>query len=50
MQIVADPLQTRGGCRVLTDTSQIDASVEARLNAVIAHVLGGERSSDGEAG
>jgi flagellar assembly protein FliH len=50
MQIVADPLQTRGGCRVLTATSQIDASVEARLNAVIAHVLGGERSSDGEAG
>jgi len=50
MQIVEDPLQTRGGCRVLTDSSQIDASVEARLNAVIAHVLGGERSSDGEAG
>ena len=50
MQVVEDPLQTRGGCRVLTDTSQIDASVEARLNAVIAHVLGGERSSDGEAG
>jgi len=50
MQIVEDPLQTRGGCRVLTDSSQIDASVEARLNAVIAHVLGGERSSDGGAG
>jgi flagellar assembly protein FliH len=48
MQIVEDPVQTRGGCRVLTDSSQIDASVEARLNAVIAHVLGGERSSDGE--
>ncbi len=46
MQIVEDPVQTRGGCRVLTDSSQIDASVEARLNAVIAHVLGGERSSD----
>jgi flagellar assembly protein FliH len=48
MQIVEDPVQSRGGCRVLTDSSQIDASVEARLNAVIAHVLGGERSSDGE--
>lgn len=50
MQIVEDPVQTRGGCRVLTDSSQIDASVEARLNAVIANVLGGERSSDGESG
>jgi flagellar assembly protein FliH len=48
IQIVDDPVQTRGGCRVITDTSQIDASVETRLNAVIAHVLGGQRSSDGE--
>jgi flagellar assembly protein FliH len=50
LQLVEDPVQTRGGCRVLTDTSQIDASVEARLNAVIAHVMGGQRSGDGEAG
>lgn len=48
LQIVDDPVQTRGGCRVITDTSQIDASVEARLNEVIAHVLGGQRRSDGE--
>ena len=46
MQIVDDPVLSRGGCRVSTDTSQIDASVEARLNALIAHVLGGERSTD----
>jgi len=48
IQVVDDPVQTRGGCRVLTDTSQIDASVETRLNALIAHVLGGERSTDAE--
>jgi len=44
--IVDDPVQQRGGCRVVTDTSRIDATVEARVNAVIAHVLGGERSGD----
>lgn len=49
MQIVEDPVQNRGGCRVFTDTSQIDSTVESRLNAVIAKVLGGQRSSDGEA-
>jgi flagellar assembly protein FliH len=49
LQLVEDPVQTRGGCRVFTDTSQIDASVEARLNALIAHVMGGQRSGDGEA-
>jgi flagellar assembly protein FliH len=46
LQIVEDPVQGRGGCRVYTDTSQIDATVESRLNAVIAKVLGGQRSSD----
>ncbi len=48
MQIVEDPVQSRGGCRIYTDASQIDASVEARLNAVIANVLGSQRSSDEE--
>jgi flagellar assembly protein FliH len=44
--IVEDPVLTPGGCRLVTETSQIDATVEARLNAVIARVLGGERGSD----
>jgi flagellar assembly protein FliH len=48
LQIVEDPVLSRGGCKVISDTSQIDASVEARLNAVISHVLGGQRDSDGE--
>ena len=46
IQLIEDPVQSRGGCRVLTDTSQIDASVESRLNAIIANVLGGLRSTD----
>lgn len=45
-QIVEDPVLSRGGCRVATDSSQIDATVENRLNAVIAQVLGGLREND----
>ena len=44
--IKEDPLLTRGGCRVLTDASRIDASLESRMNAVIAEVMGGERKVD----
>lgn len=46
--IVEDPVLTRGGCKVSSDTSQIDASVERRLHNVIANVLGGQRETDGE--
>jgi flagellar assembly protein FliH len=45
-KVVEDPVLARGGCKVLTDTSQIDASVEARLTAILATLLGGERSHD----
>ena len=41
--IVEDPLTARGGCRVTTDNSQIDASAESRLNAVIRSIVGDER-------
>jgi len=41
--VVEDPLITRGGCKVDTDLSHIDATVEHRLAAVIANVFGGER-------
>ncbi len=46
IRIVEDPVQSRGGCRVMTRTSQIDATIETRLNSVIAAVLGGQRHSD----
>jgi len=45
-QIIEDPVLSRGGCRVLTNTSRIDATLENRLNAVIAAVMGGERQVD----
>jgi flagellar assembly protein FliH len=45
-KISVDPVLTRGGCRVLTKSSRIDATVETRLNAVIASVLGCERMQD----
>ena len=47
-KIVEDPVLTRGGCKVSSDTSQVDSSVERRLQQVIANVLGGERDSDAE--
>ena len=45
-EIFDDPLLRRGGCKIVTDTSEIDASVESRLSAIIAQVLGGERHDD----
>ncbi len=41
--IVEDPLVTHGGCNVTTDNSQVDATAEARLHAVINAALGDER-------
>ena len=46
IRILEDPVQSRGGCRVVTRTSQIDATIETRLNSVIAGVLGGQRYTD----
>jgi flagellar assembly protein FliH len=45
-KIVDDPVLARGGCKVLTDSSQIDATLESRLTAIMAAILGGERSHD----
>ena len=41
--IVEDPLTARGGCKVTTENSQIDATADSRLNAVISAALGDER-------
>jgi flagellar assembly protein FliH len=48
-QIVEDPVIQRGGCRIHTDTSQIDATLDSRLNSLIAPLLAGERARDAEA-
>jgi flagellar assembly protein FliH len=45
-RIVEDPVIARGGCKVITDTSLIDASVEARFLALMAGVLGVDRQQD----
>ena len=44
--LVEDPLITRGGCKVDTEVSHVDATVEHRLTAVITSMLGGEREQD----
>ncbi|MGZ5006748.1 MAG: flagellar assembly protein FliH [Methylobacter sp.] len=44
--IVEDPLITRGGCEVDTEVSHVDATLEHRLAAVIATLLGGDRERD----
>nr|WP_305792728.1 flagellar assembly protein FliH [Sedimenticola hydrogenitrophicus] len=45
-KMVEDPVLARGGCRVVTETSQIDATLESRLTAMIARIMGGERDDD----
>lgn len=45
-KIQEDPLLSRGGCRVETQFSKIDATVEQQLNRVIANMLGNERERD----
>ncbi len=49
-RIMEDLAMTRGDCRVETESSLIDASVDARLAAISAKILGGERGSDNDAG
>ena len=49
-RLLEDPAVGRGGCRVESQYSRVDATVEGRLQAIFAQVLGGERSEDGEDG
>jgi len=42
-KIVDDPVLTHGSCRITSENSYIDASVEQRLNQVISDLLGDER-------
>ncbi|MCP4040741.1 MAG: flagellar assembly protein FliH [Gammaproteobacteria bacterium] len=45
-RVIEEPMLTRGGCRIITETSQIDATVENRVAAVVAKVMGEEREGD----
>jgi flagellar assembly protein FliH len=49
-RIVEDPVLERGGCRVVSDSSQVDATLESRLNNLIGPLLGRQRSEDAEGG
>lgn len=42
-QLVDDPVMARGGCRVVSEFSQIDARLDSRLAAIVSTVLGDER-------
>ncbi|NNE60034.1 MAG: flagellar assembly protein FliH [Woeseia sp.] len=43
--LVEDPLIDRGGCRIISETSQVNAENSARLEALIAAISGDERHS-----
>ena len=43
--VVEDPSLSRGGCIVRTDTSQIDARLDSRLNAIVSAAFGDERAA-----
>jgi len=43
-KVIEDIIITRGGCRVATDVSTIDATIENRLSTIIAKALGDERA------
>lgn len=45
-KLVEDPSLSRGDCRILTETSHIDATLEKRLAAIASQLLGGEREAD----
>lgn len=45
-KLIEDPALTRGGCRIEAENSKIDATVENRMNQVVASLLGGERAQD----
>lgn len=46
-RIIKDPAITRGGARISTDISAIDATLETRINRVFDRMLGSDRQGDG---
>ena len=45
-RLVEDPMITRGGCEIKSESSIINATLENRLSALAASVLGGDREQD----
>ena len=44
--LVENPVLQRGGCFIETDTASVDATIESRVAAIAARIMGGERSND----
>jgi flagellar assembly protein FliH len=45
-KIVEDPMLSKGDCRIVTEYSQVDATLDRRLAAIAAKIMGGERAGD----
>lgn len=45
-ELLENPVMQRGGCRIETDTASVDATIESRVAAIAARIMGGERSND----
>lgn len=45
-KVIEDPMITRGGCKIASENSRIDATIESRLNRIINTLLGDERETD----
>lgn len=45
--LVEDPSVKRGDCRVLSENSQVDATLERRIAALTTQLMGGDREDDG---
>jgi flagellar assembly protein FliH len=45
--LVEDLTLARGDCRVLSENSQVDATLERRIAALVTQLMGGDRENDG---
>ncbi|MDH5326586.1 MAG: flagellar assembly protein FliH [Gammaproteobacteria bacterium] len=45
-RILEDPVLERGDCRITTESSSIDATLEKRLASIVSQIMGGEREQD----
>ena len=43
--IIEDPVMARGGCRITSTNSRIDARLESRLSAILSELMGSERQT-----
>ncbi len=47
-KIIEDPVISIGGCRISSQTSQVDATIEKQVAAISARIFGGERDADSD--